>query len=152
LIIGVISDTHGLLRQGVVDALQDCDHIIHAGDVGDPKILHELGKIAPVSAVRGNTDAGEWAASLPQTEWLTLAGHLIYVLHDVKQLDVSPKAAGASVVISGHTHTPLKELKNGVLYLNPGSVGPRRFNLPISMAKIMLDGDNIKAEMIELDS
>jgi uncharacterized protein len=152
LIIGVISDTHGLLRQGVVDALQDCDHIIHAGDVGDPKILDELKKIAPVSAVRGNIDSDEWAAALPLTEWLTLAGHVIYVLHDLKQLDLNPKAAGASVVISGHTHTPVKELKNGVLYLNPGSVGPRRFNLPISMAKLILIDDVVKAEMIELDS
>lgn len=152
MIIGVISDTHGLLREGVVNALHDCDHIIHAGDVGDPRILDELKKIAPVSAVRGNIDTDAWAASLPPAEWLTLAGHLIYVLHDVKQLDVNPKAAGTSVVISGHTHTPLKELRNGVLYLNPGSVGPRRFNLPISMAKMTLHEDNIKADMIELDA
>jgi uncharacterized protein len=152
LIVGVISDTHGLLRQTVAGALQDCDHIIHAGDVGDPKILDELRKIAPLSAVRGNIDTDVWAATLPLTEWLTLGGHVVYVLHDLKQLDLNPKAAGASVVISGHTHTPIKELKNDVLYLNPGSVGPRRFRLPISMAKLFLTDEKIKAEMIELDS
>jgi putative phosphoesterase len=151
LIVGVISDTHGLLRREVVAKLRGCDHIIHAGDVGDPKILDQLRSMAAVTAVRGNIDRETWAESLAETELVMLDEHAIFVLHDLKKLDLNPKAAGISAVISGHTHKALKQEEDGVLYLNPGSVGPRRFSLPISMAKLVLEGPSVNVELRTFD-
>jgi putative phosphoesterase len=150
MIIGVISDTHGLLRPEAVAAVADSDLIIHAGDVGDPAILDRLNAIAPVTAVRGNVDTGTWARKLPQTNVLEVEGCTIYVLHILDQLDLKPEAAGFSAVIYGHSHKPHQETKNGVLYFNPGSAGPRRFNLPISVGRLSLQSGRILAKLIEL--
>ncbi len=131
--IGVISDTHGLLRPEAVAALRGSDRILHAGDVGDPGILDRLRELAPVTAVRGNIDRETWAAALPETELVEVEGVSLYMLHDLARLDLKPEAAGIRVVIYGHTHQPEIEERNGVLYFNPGSVGPRRFRLPVSL-------------------
>jgi putative phosphoesterase len=149
-VIGVISDTHGLLRPEALQALKGSDLIIHAGDVGDPKILDELRAIAPVTAVRGNIDTGEWARSLPEYEMIEHEGVSIYVLHDVNQLDLDPIAAGLQAVISGHSHKPAIRTMNGVLYLNPGSAGPRRFKLPITVAHVHIIDRRLTAEHVEL--
>jgi putative phosphoesterase len=149
--IGIISDTHGLLRPEAVQALRRSDRIIHAGDVGSPEILEELAAIAPVTAVRGNVDKGEWARRLPETEVLELEGVSIYVLHDLAQLDLNLQAAGFKVVISGHSHVPRQEERNGVLYFNPGSAGPRRFKLPISIGRLVVKDGNVSAELINLN-
>ncbi len=151
ILIGVISDTHGLLRPEAVDALRGCEHIIHAGDVGAPEILDRLGEIAPVTAIRGNVDTGTWARRLPETEVVELAGVSMYVLHDLAKLDLKPEAAGFSVVISGHTHVAKQETKRGVLYLNPGSAGPRRFKLAVSVARVRVGGGKIEAEIVTFD-
>lgn len=151
MIVGVVSDTHGLLRPEVLPHLAKCRHIIHAGDVGDPGILEQLAKFGQVHAVRGNVDKGEWTSALPEMVWVSLAEKNICVIHDLKQLDLNPKAAGLAVVVSGHTHKPLQEIRDGVLFLNPGSIGPRRFSLPISMAKLYLDKNKIEVEFVELD-
>ncbi len=148
--IGVISDTHGLLRAEAVAALQGSDHIIHAGDVGDPEILETLRQIAPITAIRGNVDRGVWARKLPQTEVLELDGVSIYVLHNLKDLDLKPDAAGFMVVISGHSHVPKQETRRGVLYFNPGSAGPRRFRLPITVGKLVIEGLAVHGEIIQL--
>lgn len=150
MLIGVISDTHGLLRPEAVAALQGVKHIIHAGDVGDPDILDELHNVAPVTAVRGNIDRDAWAQHLPLTEVVGLGGVYLYVLHDLKQLDLEPRAAGFAAVISGHTHHAISELRNGVLYLNPGSAGPRRFRLPITVAHLNICKGTITAEIVPL--
>jgi putative phosphoesterase len=150
VIVGVISDTHGLLRPQAVEALRGSEHIIHAGDIGAPEIITELRKIAPVTAIRGNVDVQNWARDLPETQVVELAGKSIYLIHDVNALDLNPKAAGFNVVISGHSHQPRQEIKNGVLYLNPGSAGPRRFKLPISVARIDISGTLINATIVEL--
>lgn len=150
MIVGVISDTHGLLRPQAVEALRGSEHIIHAGDIGAPEIITELRKIAPVTAIRGNVDVQNWARDLPETQVVELAGKSIYLIHDVNALDLNPKAAGFNVVISGHSHQPRQEIKNGVLYLNPGSAGPRRFKLPISVARIDISGTLINATIVEL--
>ena len=150
MIVGVISDTHGLLRPEVVAALADSDFIIHAGDVGDLAILERLNAIAPVTAVRGNVDVGEWARKLPQTNVLQVEGCTIYVLHIIDQLDLKPEAAGFSAVIYGHSHKPHQETKSGVLYFNPGSSGPRRFALPISLGRLIVHAGRVTAELIEL--
>lgn len=150
MIVGVISDTHGLLRPEALEALRGSEHIIHAGDVGAPEIIPELEKIAPVTAIRGNVDVQEWARKFPETEAVELAGKTIYVIHDVNALDLNPKAAGFAAVISGHSHQPKQEVKNGVLYLNPGSAGPRRFRLPISIAKLQVGESRLEAELIKL--
>src|SRR5437899_3575907 len=134
--IGLISDTHGLLRKEAVEALRGSEQIIHAGDVGKPEILEELGKIAPVVAVRGNVDTGPWARALPETAVAEAGAVLIYVLHDVNALDLNPAAAGFRLVVSGHSHKPGKIERDGVLYINPGSAGPRRFQLPVSVARL----------------
>ena len=148
--IGVISDTHGLLRPEAVQALKGSELIIHAGDVGDPNILDELRAIAPVIAVRGNIDTGDWAMKLPEYEVVEREGVSIYVLHDVNQLDLDPVAAGLQAVVSGHSHKPAIRTLNGVLYLNPGSAGPRRFKLPVTVARLhMIDG-KLTAEHVEL--
>jgi uncharacterized protein len=149
-LVGVISDTHGLLRVEALAALQGSDYIIHAGDVGDPAILGKLGEIAPVTAVRGNVDRGHWAEKIPETNILDVAGILIYVLHDVTQLDLKPEAARFAAVISGHSHVCKQEAKNGVLYFNPGSAGPRRFKLPVSVGRLVIEAGEIRAEIVQI--
>lgn len=148
--IGVISDTHGLLRPEAVAALAGSDYIIHAGDVGDPAILDRLSQIAPVTAVRGNVDTGAWARKIPATNILEVAGLTVYVLHILEELDLKPEAAGLAAVIYGHSHKPASEMKNGVLYFNPGSAGPKRFDLPVSAGKMLVDGTRITTQIIEL--
>jgi uncharacterized protein len=148
--VGVISDTHGLLRPQAVDALHGSDVIVHAGDVGDPAIVDRLGQIAPVTLVRGNIDRDAWADAWPETDVLDVGGVLLYVLHDLSKLDLDPVAAGLAVVISGHSHTPVCETRRGVLYLNPGSAGPRRFSLPISIARLVIDDGKVSARLMEL--
>ncbi|MFL6256356.1 MAG: metallophosphoesterase family protein [Pyrinomonadaceae bacterium] len=147
--VGVISDTHGLLRPEAFGALMGSELIIHAGDVGGPEVLEELGRLAPLVAVRGNNDRGAWAESLPEYEAIEVNGTFIYVLHDLKELDIAP--AGFRVVVSGHSHKPLVEERRGVLYLNPGSAGPRRFKLPVIVARLKVNGDDVSAEIINLD-
>ncbi len=148
--IGVISDTHGLLRPEALAALRESQHIIHAGDVGAPEILDQLAAIAPVAAVRGNIDKEAWARKLPQTEVIEVGGASIYVLHDLAQLDLRPKASGFDVVISGHSHVPKQETRNGVLYFNPGSAGPRRFRLPISVGRLILERGKVRGELVTI--
>lgn len=150
MIVGVVSDTHGLLRPEAVAALKDSELIIHAGDVGDPGILERLRAIAPTFAVRGNVDTAPWATALPLTEVVQTAGLQMYVLHNLADLDLDPKAAGFAAVISGHTHRPIAERRNDVLYLNPGSAGPRRFTLPIAVARLQVEGSRLSHEIIEL--
>lgn len=149
-IIGLISDTHGLLRPEAVAALGGSDAIIHAGDIGDPAILTELARIAPVSAVRGNVDRADWARAVPQTEVLEAGGVLIYILHNIDELDLDPAAAGFKVVVTGHSHKPAMREKDGVLYVNPGSAGPRRFSLPIAFGRLSVVDGEVSAELIEL--
>jgi putative phosphoesterase len=149
--IGVISDTHGLLRPQAVSALAGVDHILHAGDIGELQILEELRKIAPVTAIRGNVDKSAYFRFLPETDAVELAGKTFYLIHSVKDLDLKPEAAGFAGVISGHSHKPLTEWKNGVLYFNPGSAGPRRFSLPVSVGVIKMDGEMMTAKVVELE-
>jgi uncharacterized protein len=149
--IGVISDTHGLLRLEAVEALRGSDRILHAGDIGAPEILEALAQIAPVTAVRGNVDTATWALSLPETEVVEAGGVSIYILHDLGQLDLKPEAAGFRIVVYGHSHRPKIEEKNGVLYFNPGSAGPRRFNLPVSVGKLRIGAGKVRAELVELE-
>jgi putative phosphoesterase len=150
ILIGVISDTHGLLRPEAIAALRGSEHIIHAGDVGSPEILERLAAIAPVTAVRGNIDKAPWSRKLPETAVLELGGISIYVLHDLAQLDLKPKAAGFAAVVSGHTHVPKQETRDGVLYFNPGSAGPRRFKLPVSVGKLILEDGGVRGELLDL--
>ena len=146
----MISDTHGLLRPEALAALRASQHIIHAGDAGAPEILDELRAIAPVTAVCGNVDKGAWAGKLPETEVVTLGGVPIYVVHDLARLDLKPEAAGFSVVIFGHSHRPTQETRNGVLYFNPGSAGPRRFKLPVSVGKLIVERGEVQGEIITI--
>ncbi len=148
--VGLISDTHGLLRPEAVDALRGSDLIVHAGDVGDPSILHALGKLAPVRAVRGNVDGGPLAA-LPATEVVEVEGLHLYVLHDRDTLDLDPGAAGFAAVVYGHSHRPLVEERDGVLWINPGSAGPRRFSLPITVARLHVEDGRLRVERVDLD-
>jgi uncharacterized protein len=148
--IGVISDTHGLLRSEAVAALVGVDYILHAGDVGDPAILDALGEIAPLTAIRGNIDQAGRCAVLPATELVELAGATIYMLHSLHDLHLDPVAAGISIVVSGHSHQPVIERRKGVLYLNPGSAGPRRFSLPVSIGFLLLGGAPPVAEILQL--
>jgi uncharacterized protein len=150
ILIGVISDTHGLLRTEALEALRESDHIIHAGDVGSPEILETLSAIAPVTAIRGNVDKAAWSRKLPETQVLELGGIFIYVLHDQAQLDLKPKAAGFAVVVSGHSHVPKQETRGGVLFFNPGSAGPRRFKLPVSVGKLILEDGGVRGEILQL--
>jgi putative phosphoesterase len=143
--IGLISDTHGLLRPEAVRALSGVEHIIHAGDIGGPDILEKLRAIAPVDAVRGNNDKGEWAAQIPLYLALELEGVRIHVLHDVKEMDVDPRAAGFDVVVSGHSHKPMVTERDGVQFVNPGSAGPRRFSLPVTIARLDITMDESRA-------
>ncbi len=149
-LIGVISDTHGLLRPQAVAVLQGVELIIHAGDIGGPEILAALEKIAPVQAVRGNMDKGGWARKLPQTRVVEVGGRHLYVLHNLYELDLTPAAAGLTAVIFGHSHRPHSERKDGVLYLNPGSAGPRRFALPVTLAVLRVIDQALEAEFIDL--
>jgi putative phosphoesterase len=149
-VLGLISDTHGLLRPEAVDALCGVDQILHSGDVGAPEILNRLETIAPVTAVRGNVDGGAWARKLPLSEVVEVDGMSIYMLHILEKLDLKPEAAGFSAVIYGHSHVPKIEKKNDVLYFNPGSAGPRRFKLPITVGKLIVDAKKLHAEIIEL--
>src|SRR5262249_10414642 len=148
--VGVISDTHGLLRPEALTALRGSDYIIHAGDVGDPEILAKLGEIAPVTAVRGNVDSGAWARKLPLTNVLEVGGISIYVLHILQDMDLKPEAAGFAAVIYGHSHKPHRETKNGVLHFNPGSAGPRRFSLPVSVGRLKVSDGTVTGEIIEI--
>ncbi|WAJ37163.1 metallophosphoesterase family protein [Pseudomonas sp. GOM7] len=148
--IGLIADTHNLLRPEALAALQGVDHLIHAGDIGGPHILEELGRIAPLSVVRGNNDQEAWAEAIPERLTLRFGAISLHVLHDLKQLDIDPAAQGIDAVIAGHSHKPLHEMRDGVLYLNPGSAGPRRFKLPIGVGLLHIDGQQIRAELITL--
>jgi putative phosphoesterase len=149
--IGLISDTHGLLRPEAKSFLRGCDHIIHGGDVVNPEVIAELAALAPLTAVRGNNDRGAWAETLPPTALVTLGETAIYVIHDLAEIDIEPGAAGVRVVVSGHSHKPSVRTRDGVLYVNPGSAGPRRFTLPIAVAELLIDGDAISARIVELD-
>jgi putative phosphoesterase len=148
--VGLISDTHGLLRPEAVAALAGSDHVIHAGDIGTPEILAALGRIAPVTAVRGNNDRGAWARAIPETAELALGGARIYVIHDVAGLAIDPGAAGVQAVIAGHSHRPMVTEKDGVLFVNPGSAGPRRFRLPVSVGALEIRGGRVAARLVTL--
>ena len=152
MILGLISDTHGLLREEALRAMHGAELIIHAGDVGDPEILTALKKIAPVVAVRGNVDTADWAKDLPTTAIARAGSVKIYVLHNLHALDINPVAAGYSIVVSGHSHKPLHTERKGVLFVNPGSAGPRRFQLPISAARLDLGERPWRVEFIDLGS
>lgn len=148
--IGVISDTHGLLRPEAIATLHGSDYIVHAGDIGAPEILSQLEEIAPVTAVRGNVDRGPWTREIPTTNVLEVGGVSIYVLHILDDLDLNPAAAGFAAVIYGHSHEPYQDTRSGVLYFNPGSAGPRRFRLPVSVGMLQVSGQKIKAEIVDL--
>ena len=149
-IVGVIPDTHGLLRPEAVAALAGSDVIIHAGDVGAPDVIDRLREVAPTFAVRGNIDKGSWANDLPMTELVDLGERLLFVLHDISQLDLDPATAGFAAVVFGHSHQPMIEMRDGVLFLNPGSAGPRRFKLPVCVARIAVSGRHMRPEIVEL--
>ncbi|HXU61945.1 MAG TPA: metallophosphoesterase family protein [Polyangia bacterium] len=150
MILGVISDTHGLLRPEAVDALRGVDRIIHAGDIGGPQILTELSQLAPVVAVRGNNDHGPWAEALPQTAVVDAGGTLIYVIHDVGELDLDLGAAGFAALVAGHSHRPGQELRAGVLWFNPGSAGPRRFKLPVAVGRLTVTPAGLHGDILPL--
>jgi len=149
--LGIISDTHGLLRPEAVAFLQGCDRILHGGDIGNAEILARLSTIAPVTAVRGNNDKGAWAEGIAETELFEFSGIYVYAIHDLSQFDIEPAAAGIRVVVSGHSHKPVIELRDGIFFINPGSAGPRRFKLPISIADILIEGSAISPRIVELD-
>jgi putative phosphoesterase len=149
-LIGVISDTHGLLRPQAVKALRGVELIIHAGDLGGPEVLAALERLAPVQAVRGNVDRGEWAQALPLTRVVEVGDLKLYVLHELFALDLDPAAAGLAGVIFGHSHRPHEERRDGVFYLNPGSAGPRRFTLPVTLARLTVEGNGLASEFIRL--
>jgi uncharacterized protein len=149
--IGVISDTHGLLRPEIEPALAGVAHIIHAGDIGRPDVIARLQRIAPVTAIRGNVDTGNWALHYPDTQTVSLGGRSIYILHDLQALQLDPRSSGIDVVISGHSHRPRIENVDGVLYLNPGSAGPRRFRLPITLATLELTASGLRPQLHHLD-
>jgi uncharacterized protein len=150
--VGVISDTHGLLRPEARAFLRGCDYIVHGGDIGDRNVLQELAVIAPTTAVRGNNDKGAWARGLPESELVQFGAVLVYVIHDLAQLDIEPRAAGVSVVVSGHSHKPVIQQRDGVLYVNPGSAGPRRFKLPVAIAEMNIAGTSVTPRIVELST
>ena len=150
--VGLISDTHGLLRREALAFLGGSDHIVHGGDICDASVLEALAAIAPVTAVRGNNDHGPWASGLRETELFRLGEVFVYAIHDLAQLDMEPDAAGVQVVVSGHSHRPSVERRAGVLYVNPGSAGPRRFRLPISVGELIVKGRSVSARIVELGS
>lgn len=147
MIVGLISDTHGLVRPEALAALAGSEHILHAGDIGSAEVLAALARIAPVTAIRGNNDRDAWASHLPETELLELGGAWIYLVHDLGDLDIDPAAAGVQVVLSGHSHKPAVFEEDGVLYVNPGSAGPRRFTLPVSIATLAIEGGTPRAAL-----
>jgi putative phosphoesterase len=148
--VGLISDTHGLLRPQAVEALRGSDFIVHGGDIGNAGILEALRAMAPLTVVRGNNDRDAWAEGIAETERAAFGGVQLYAIHDLAQLDIDPRAAGVRVVVSGHSHKPKVEERGGVLYVNPGSAGPRRFSLPIAVAHLLIDGDAVSARIVEL--
>ena len=148
--IGVLSDTHGLLRPEARAFLVGCDYIIHGGDIGSVEILEDLGSLAPLIAVKGNNDKAPWAAHLPESEMVRLGGAFVYVIHDLEQIDIDPVGAGVQAVVSGHSHKPQIFDREGVCYLNPGSCGPRRFSLPISIGELRIMGSSVHARTVEL--
>jgi putative phosphoesterase len=150
LVVGVISDTHGLLRPEAAKALRGSDHILHAGDIGGPEVLEALRALAPVTAVRGNNDRAGWAEAVPETAAVELGGALVYMVHDLAALDIDLRAAGVGALVTGHSHKPLVGEREGVLHLNPGSAGPRRFRLPITVARMLVDGGRVSAEIVPL--
>ncbi|HEY7320079.1 MAG TPA: metallophosphoesterase family protein [Candidatus Binatia bacterium] len=149
-VIGLISDTHGLVRPQALAALEGVEQIIHAGDIGKPEVIVALQGIAPVAAIRGNIDRGVWARRLPNTKLIKIGGKRIFVIHNIKELKRDHAACGYQVVISGHSHMPAIVTRDGVLFVNPGSAGPRRFKLPIAVGKLLLEDDQVRAEIIEL--
>jgi putative phosphoesterase len=150
LTVGIISDTHGLLRPEALDVLQNSDLIVHAGDIGSPLVINGLEDIAPVIAVRGNMDSETWASKIPFTEVFEVKGLFVYVIHDIARLDVVPETAGIRIIISGHSHKPLIREEKGILYINPGSAGPRRFTLPVSVSMLRINGDSVDAKIIKI--
>ena len=148
-VVGVISDTHGLVRSEAIAVLRSCDTIVHAGDIGNPEVLEELGQIAPLRAIRGNVDL--WARDMPDTDVVEIDGRRLYLLHDLNTLGIDPAAKGIDVVISGHSHKPKISKDKGVLYLNPGSAGPRRFTLPVSLALLAISDERVEARIVELE-
>ena len=150
MVVGLISDTHGLLRDEALDALRGSDLIIHAGDVGAPEILRTLQSMAPVIAVRGNIDEGDWATALPETAVAEAGPTRIYIIHDIHGLNLDPAAAGFHIVVSGHSHKPARTERSGVLYLNPGSAGPRRFRLPVTVARLNVGQNPWKFDLVDL--
>lgn len=149
-LVGIISDTHGLMRVEAIAALAGVEHILHAGDIGSPDVLAALEAIAPVTAVRGNNDRFPGAANIPETAAVEVGSHWLYVLHDLHELDLDPRAAGFAAVVTGHSHRPRIEEKHGVLFVNPGSAGPRRFKLPVAVARMRIRGKGVTAEIIPL--
>jgi hypothetical protein len=149
--VGVISDTHGLVRPEALAALAGVERIVHAGDIGAPAVLDALTRIAPVSAVRGNNDRERWAAGIPETEVVEVGDVSLYVLHDLHELDLDPRAAGFAAVIAGHSHQPRQEERDGVLFFNPGSAGPRRFRLPISVGRLTIARGRVAGELVTLE-
>jgi uncharacterized protein len=150
--IGLISDTHGLLRPEATASLRGCSLIIHGGDIGGPKILEELGSIAPVTAVRGNNDIGRWAERLNETEIIEVQGVRIYAIHNLAEMTGDARAEGVRVIVAGHSHKPLIEERDGLLFVNPGSAGPRRFKLPIAVGELMIEGTSVTARIINIES
>jgi putative phosphoesterase len=148
--IGLISDTHGLLRPEALDFLAGCDHIVHGGDIGKAGILDQLAELAPLTVVRGNNDREAWARAIPVTAKLHFGPVVLYAIHDIKELDIDPAAAGVRVVVSGHSHRPGRTERGGVLYINPGSAGRRRFSLPISAAELIIDGEQVRSRIVTL--
>jgi putative phosphoesterase len=149
--VGVISDTHGLLRPAALEFLKGSELIIHCGDICQPGVIEELRRIAPVRAVRGNNDKGSWADELPESETIRVGELLIYVIHDLAQIDIDPVAAGVAIVLSGHSHQPSISHRDGITYLNPGSAGPRRFKLPICVAELAIDAEAVIPRIVEIE-
>jgi putative phosphoesterase len=150
--LGIISDTHGLMRPEALAFLRGCERIVHGGDIGSAEVLAQLAAIAPVTAIRGNNDKGHWAAALPETALFEFGGVFVYVIHALALLDIDPPAAGVQVVISGHSHKPLIEHRDGVAYVNPGSAGPRRFRLPVALAELDIRRGEVRARIVELEA
>jgi len=150
--LGIISDTHGLLRPQALAFLKGCDRIVHGGDIGNADVLTQLSSIAPVTAIRGNNDKGAWAQGIPETQLFDFNAIRVYVIHDLSLLDIDPLAAGIKLVVSGHSHKPLIERRAGIVFVNPGSAGPRRFKLPISVADIFIDNGAVSSRIVELNA